>query len=488
MKILYLKNFRRGFATNSSSTHSVIYKRQGEIFNDLNIFEMNYYDRFDDTIAASKEAKIKYIAANIWYNKPLFKIMCAFYPQMEVYSNMIDAKDEDGNPKFGMCARGELSFDRKYLEASVFYLKNLIEDEDVVIVGGSDEEDFVYSTTEGHEKVPTPGSIDRYSNRFIDGAIRNGNYWIGYGFNGKMRFKTERGECVPEYPELIDLNITNKCNNGCPFCYRDCTVDGEHADFEFLKYIINSIGNDKYDFNRRVEFSIGGGNVLLYPKLKELFEFIKENHHIINTTISAKDCHHLIHNNDQLELIKKYVSGIGVSVCSDADIQMMSDLKDALNGEVYMVAHMIPEMLGGDKTKEYTDKLACNCIYNYLFLGYKTSGRGSSQQYHKLSDQEFDKIFSDVFRASIDTTFAKTYKEQIDRSFENVDFTITFEEGEYSMYIDGVAKKAYKSSYQLDKPYDLSFGHYREFGKTWFNVIDAFKNIRKDGGFKTYEG
>ena len=35
---IYLKNFRRGLATNSSSTHSVIYRNDGEVFNDMNIF------------------------------------------------------------------------------------------------------------------------------------------------------------------------------------------------------------------------------------------------------------------------------------------------------------------------------------------------------------------------------------------------------------------------------------------------------------------
>ena len=67
MKIIYLKNFRKGYATNSSSTHSVIYKNKDEMFEDLNIFELNFYDRFDKTIAASNEAKIKYIDAHIIY-------------------------------------------------------------------------------------------------------------------------------------------------------------------------------------------------------------------------------------------------------------------------------------------------------------------------------------------------------------------------------------------------------------------------------------
>ena len=59
-KILYLNYFRKGRATNSSSTHSVIYRNRGDMFEDLAIFEQDYYGRMDSTIAATREAKIKY--------------------------------------------------------------------------------------------------------------------------------------------------------------------------------------------------------------------------------------------------------------------------------------------------------------------------------------------------------------------------------------------------------------------------------------------
>jgi len=57
-KIGYLKNFRRGYATNSSSTHSLIYRNKGELFKDLDIFETDYYDRCTSTIAASKDGEL----------------------------------------------------------------------------------------------------------------------------------------------------------------------------------------------------------------------------------------------------------------------------------------------------------------------------------------------------------------------------------------------------------------------------------------------
>jgi hypothetical protein len=58
-------------------------------------------------------------------------------------------------------------------------------------------------------------------------------------------------------------------------------------------------------------------------------------------------------------------------------------------------------------------------------------------------------------------------------------------EGEYSMYIDAVEEKAYKSSYQLDKPYNMHHEYLKK--EEYYNVKDAFANIRKDSGFKTYD-
>ena len=176
MKAVYLKNFRKGLATNSSSTHSLIYRNDGELFKDLDIFETNYYDRYTSTIAASREAKIKYVLADIMYNEPLSKIMSSIYPEMKQYFPLI--KDEMENKTehgFGMYCRGNLSFPNN-IEASVDYLKNVIEDDDIIIVGGSDETDFVYDTIEGHVECPDPDMIEYSSNSFKRmGVTKNGN-------------------------------------------------------------------------------------------------------------------------------------------------------------------------------------------------------------------------------------------------------------------------------------------------------------------------
>lgn len=523
MKVIYLKNFRKGPATNSSSTHSLIYRNDGELFEDLNIFNIDYYDRMDSTIAASREAKIKYVLANIEWNEPLVKIMSSFYPEMKEYyplirEHMANFRDFDTYDRgLGMTCRGYLGFEGN-LEATVDYLRNVIDDPDIIIVGGSDEGDFYYDTIEGHVKCPDSEMVYGYYPEKKLGVTKNGNYWVGFGnvydrivvhdeefsdeyytnpvknsYMGRIRFMTERGkEPIPEFPELIDLNITDKCMNGCEFCFRGCTEQGKHADIGFLLNVLNDCGTPSKSGHNRVEFSIGGGDILLYPELPKLLEHIHDLGHIANITISAKDIVRLFKQKKIMKAIKDYVYGVGVSMTSVEDVSELKKLYDKVCGKfsgqksLCLVAHVIPEYLGVEKTKEIMDAIGKNKMFvPILMLGYKENGRGADCTWKKFTDEELNSLFKDRYSVSIDTTFANRYFDWIDRNF-SYRHTITLNEGEYSMYIDAVNEKAYKSSYQLDKPYNMRVDWSKRDTNPWYSVKEAFREIRKDGGFVVF--
>ena len=474
MRIIYLKNFRNGFATNSSSTHSIIYKNKDDMFNDLNIFELDYYDRFDKTIAASKDAKIKYIAANIKQNSALFDVMSAYYPQMKEYAE---------EPEFGMTVRGYLGIGRN-MEASVFFLKNLIENDEMIIVGGSDEEDFVYETCEGHRKESEPDNVD-----WERDVYKNGNYWLGFNMlsGGRLRFMTSPGDCVPEYPELVDLKITNRCQNNCQFCYAGSEPGGRHAGLLFVKNIISQLSTGYKTFHKRLtEFAIGGGNPLEHPNFDEIVEFIKEHGSIANVTINAGDIDRLIKNKKRIALFKKNISGVGVSVVNPGQICDVARLHKIFGHDCKITVHLIPEMLGADETVRIMNEIYKNEIYRVLLLGYKTIGRAANSPVGRLSDGDLEKISSTNAIVSIDTAFAGTYEKWLRENIGSFHYTVTMREGEFSMFVDAVGKKAYKSSYQLDKAYSLESDSYENRGKTWFYATEAFGEIRKDNGLPVY--
>ena len=513
MKVIYVKNFRKGLATNSSSTHSIIYKKSEDLFKDLGVFENDYFGRCTETIAATREAKIKYIFHCIYRNEPLVKRMAARYPEMKQYFPLAKKAYEDENFEFGEYGRGCLYSPYGVKADKDFdfdYLCSIIETENAVIVGGSDEMDFVYDTIRGKEEIPLGGDVYDWDYPFKKNDItRNGNYYVAYGncyqgtsedeseripphncSGGRLRFMIEDSDPIPEYPELIDLRITNRCDHGCKFCFMNSNMNEKDADIDELRYIIRNL-------KTRTEFSIGGGNILLYPHLESLFKTLDENGHIINVTINVADCAKIVNDKRFKKLFAKYVDGIGVSVFSVADVETFLKFQEAfskIGGRndkhgfncKYIVMHTIPEYIGFEKMMEIKRFLNAKRAYApILFLGYKENGRGANCEYHKFTEKEIAEIFKNSYAISIDTTFAKRYKEYIDKAY-STRYSLTPNEGEYSMYIDGVTLNAYKSSYELDKPYYIGFKGVTD----WHNRMDALKaftQIRKDGGFPVYE-
>lgn len=477
-KTIKIENFRRGLATNSSSTHSIIYRNEGEFFKDLNTC-LDVFGRMDRTIVASREAKIKYIAINIKNNKELFDIMCGFYPDMKQYED----------DKYSEHLRGALYFnDVTALGASIDYIKNIIEDDSIVIIGGSDEEDFVYDITANHKKIPRVGFVDP------KGLYKNGNYWVhihASDYDGfRLRFSKEGTKnLIPKFPELVDLKITNKCDHGCKFCYQNSNLDGEHATFKQIQMIVNNL-TDKFDYYpNTVEFAIGGGNILLHPQLEDIFKYITDRDHIVNTTITAKDCHTILKNENLLRIFQKYVSGIGISVSNTNDLGYLSGFKTVFHKQS-LVLHLIPELIGVDKTEKIITRAAeRHRIYDVLFLGYKQLGRAENTERPLLTEAELNKLFSDgyggkVEYTNVDTAFANRYYQYLKDNFL-IHRTLTTIEGEFSMYIDAVNRMAYKSSYQLDKPYKLLHENWEQREEDQVSSADAFALIRTANGLET---
>lgn len=508
-KVIYLKNFRRGRATNSSSTHSIIYKNDKDVFEDLNVFENNYFDRCTRNIAATREAKIKYIFHCIWRNDSLVHKMAMYYPEMKQWFPLAKKAAETPGEYdvFGEHSRGsfvsngDINIDPDF---AVDYLRYIIETENAVIVGGSDEQDFVYDTIKGHEKLPKASDIWDWDYPYKKNGIqKNGNYYVAYGdtnmqcfsdgsekkeekncSGGRIRFMTEDSEPIPEYPELIDLRITNKCDHGCKFCFMNSGMKEKEADIRELLCFVHNL-------KTKTEFSIGGGNILLYSKLEELFQALDEAGHIINVTINVKDCDTILKSRKFKNLFKRYVDGIGVSVFNAEDAKKYLEFKQAFDniGTVtdksgynrkYITMHVIPEYIGADAVREIMNATK-ETYYEILFLGYKENGRGSSCEYHTLTEEEIKNIFSDCYAISIDTTFAKRYGKYLKKIY-STRYSLTENEGEYSMYIDGITMNAYKSSYETDKPYYV--------GTDWkrrMSLKDAFSKIREDNGFPVYK-
>ena len=136
----------------------------------------------------------------------------------------------------------------------------------------------------------------------------NGNYTVKIYEDGTKVRETEADEFVSEFPENIDIKITDKCDLGCAFCHENSTPDGDNANFnhEFL-----------WSLREGTELAIGGGNVFENEQLSDFLVFCKRRGIIANLTINQSHAFNI-----QKWSNKEYI---------DSDLEGLQD-RDLLNG------------------------------------------------------------------------------------------------------------------------------------------------------------
>ena len=166
----------------------------------------------------------------------------------------------------------------------------------------------------------------------------------------------------PEFPLNCDMNISNRCNMGCAFCYQGCTKDGKHAD---IKKYLEDKNSFLYTLHRGTELAING-NEPLHPDLELLLKFCRRRGILANLTVNE---HTLYEYEKQLHqwLKKKLIRGIGISP-SVWNPHLLEFCAKHSTSVIHTIA-------GITTPKQY------ECLKDknlkILILGYKTFGRGN---------------------------------------------------------------------------------------------------------------
>lgn len=191
-------------------------------------------------------------------------------------------------------------------------------------------------------------------------CYKNGNYMVTIFNDGTKIRRTEDDEFKPAFAENCDVKITDKCSQGCPFCYEGCTMKGKHGDL-FNYPFINSL-------HAGTELALNG-NDMDHPDLEKFLELLKAKKVFANITVNQNQ---FITNYDKLKYLQenKLIYGIGVSLVK-ADNEFIDKLKSLNN----IVLHTINGIL----SENDVNVLKMNSL-KILILGYKDLQRGVS--YH----------------------------------------------------------------------------------------------------------
>lgn len=268
----------------------------------------------------------------------------------------------------------------------------------------------------------------------------NGNYRVSIFDDGtkiRQTINEDDTKFISDFPESIDLKITNQCDMMCPMCHENSVIDGKHGDIytEFLKSL------PPY-----TEVAIGGGNPLSHPKLVELLKMFKENHVIANMTINQV---HFSRYEDVIKMLldKKLIHGLGISY-SKYDDHFIKTIQKYNNVILHIIAG-------------YHDPYTISNLYDkdlkILILGYKIFRRGKDL-YDNLDNKirilynidrlakDMPEIVSKFQVVSFDNLAIKQLKLKDKLKPEFWETFYQGDDGSHTMYVDLVEQKFAKNS------------------------------------------
>lgn len=327
-----------------------------------------------------------------------------------------------------------------------------------------------FNDDDGLQRIPFSkteyGQLCRAAYSVFENVYRNGNETLILGWEGsKIRMCDKPPE--PEFPDSIDLKITDCCCHECAFCYENSTPEGLNG--EIPDQLFRQIP-------RFTEIAVGGGDPLMHPEVFDLPE--KYGLHM-NLTLHAQDFLNLcLSSTDDfgLKQLKKF-GAVGISVTNAEDAREVADYLAPFMLEYERVSDGSPDAKTWDRREaiagirfygpEYADNFIQPVIHvingiaspeilqplydkklRLLVLGFKSKGRGVDIAYDKsvTSNQKwlYDNI-SEIAGHFSAVAFDTLALEQLDirRFFTDEEWDCFYmgDDGRHSMYIDLVKRE-----------------------------------------------
>jgi hypothetical protein len=467
-------NMRFGFATNSSSSHSVVLLPG--VGDQVADYEDGLSYGWGNFTLASREAKAAYLAIGIrdHYNRnekfgkleltalvrAVLGDLIAHVSDEELFEGYIDHQSSPGFPNPLRHGDGMTPLWDLLKEA-------IIDNPDVVILGGNDNGDGHPLRDSAHDFSLYDDVVWQEDYRSTRVFLKDLNHITIFDkLTGTRVRVVKTGDPKPEFsthPELVDLKITDYCGMGCDYCYQDSTKDGKHADANFVRQLAYSLTG------RTFEVAIGGGEPTDHPN----FASILGNFSAYNITPSfSTQSWTWFKDAEILNAVKKHAGAVALSTQKPEHVvPWFQQCKDhEIRGHIHYVLGLSPlENLAKlmQELHERDDYLRGHLV----LLAFKSVGRGKQvapYDYTGWGDivRENQKyrwtVAVDSFLvADVPTELAETNPVL----YENTD-------GKFSMYIDAVDKLCGAHSF-LDKSDMFQLENAYQVDKAWARIKQA---------------
>jgi organic radical activating enzyme len=445
---MQIHNIRLGFATNSSSSHSIIIipKDTAVPAND----DSSDYFGWDNFTLSSDESKIEYLAslaAKSFYELSdsngaiLANVLLGRAPTDDIRE--IDHQSNFPLPK----NRLHLGIDEEFLSE----LKNFFLRKDVVILGGNDD-DGAHVLEYAGRHVGIQRLLDK---KIFARKDKKYNYWTLFSPDDgtKVRISFDNFEQIQVKkayaPELVDIKITDFCTKGCAYCYQSSTPSGSHADLMKIYELAQTLGS-----LGTFEVAIGGGEPADYPYFTETVEAFRAQGIVPNFTTRSVNW---LYNDEIRGRVLKTIGAFAFSVDSAEEAEKLRDICVKKQVDLSKVNF---QYVVGSGDKYAFERIVDFCSKNnhrLVLLGFKNVGRGTTfklPQYYPMPKGHWLSYIKKVHKkdgimTSIDTALA--LESKLDLEKEKIpNWSYHTDEGTFSMYVDAVNMKVGRSSYHLN--------------------------------------
>lgn len=450
---MHIFNVRFGLATNSSSTHSLVFLPENVQaidhpgYGSDSEFGDFGWQRFT---AATPQAKMRYLAAllkdRLYHELPqniADTVIRSWLPDVNYHEE--DAIDHQSYMFLPSAHGGSIPDERFFNELKEYLLQDRL-----VILGGNDNEQTRHHLDDGTAfNLAIPRDTSVWYSDYVCRFDEQYKYWTIFctreGTKIRFRFEDHGAKVKPtksSTPELVDLKITDFCPYGCQYCYQGSTDKGSHANH----YRLSNLAEELHQL-KVFEVAIGGGEPTLHPEFISILETFKNHGMIANFT--TKNIQWLRRPKDA----RRIIDACGTFGYSVTDADQIHELKTLLTYNGFDIKPNIHVVLGVVDGYELARilKTTNECVFSTTLLSFKQIGRAEDFQPKGFGD--WIKV---VKRASetrtygadigIDTPLAAEYEEGLRN--QNVDERLyETKEGAFSCYIDMVKEEIGPSSY-----------------------------------------
>lgn len=461
-----IHNLRLGLATNSSSTHSIIWSSNVMGYSeDPPDWEDSYgWDYFTLTNDWSKSDYFASQLADYYFwdgvqDPPSKEDLMVLEQRTLELKTLISIFDLPDDWKPSSVDHQSVILSPKliemYLEGNahvqifLHQLAEWVKRDDVIVLGGNDNSDYshpIYSN-KGIRAGDIGNMIEWVAATLLEdkGRVRfdpDTNNWTVFRFDPEGNLKAKatfsfdpKSERIKKSkrPELADLKITDYCPYGCAFCYQGSTKNGVHASLDDIKRIASELSEAGC-----FEVAIGGGEPTLHPDFKEILSIFEKKNIVVNFTTRNKKFL------EDPENFKLFSGNVAFSSESPDEVEKLFEtaVKSWTNQRIN-----IQYVMGSTDQDTFYKILRQAPRFDAItLLGYKTTGFGSSFTPHDYKDwqktlhEAIKKMTS--FNIGIDTALAN------ESDLSDIPPHMYYrEEGKFSFYIDAVKMTYAPSSF-----------------------------------------